>query len=238
MCIEEGAIKHQNYILIALALALAGAGALLMWRPAPGCVDLAAGAAEGDLVCVEVNAHHLTFKELEDRAVTFMEDDRRTGQCFSTNETIALEHYRLHAARLWVYRMVMRDAAVAKGVEVTGEDEKTAAAATDSMLKRTRGITLAQFYAEGPLTAEQKQADARDAILIRKLLESEVDGAIEVKTDELESFMAAHNVSRSEAFMRLRQQKHNELSREYFRRIYPMAKVRSAFYPSLEIVEP
>lgn len=231
---SERQIIHAA-ILILLAAVLVVCGIVLARFPADDNAPPEVVLRKQELPAVQVNSHYLSFKELDDRAQTFMEDDRRMNRAIPKNERLAMEHYRLVAARTWIYHQILLDVAVAKGISIAPFEEKIALEATERMLKATRGMTLEEYYAEGPLSPEIKRADARDAQLIRKLLDREVGDAIVIGDEELSSFAAEHKLDRKSAFMQLRRQKYNSMAKEYYKKVYSLAKVKSRAYPSLEL---
>ena len=192
--------------------------------------------ADTDVV-LAVNAHVLTAKELEDRAVTLLEDDRRQGRKIALSPQEALAERRMIAARMWVYHQIMLDDALAKGIKVSAAEAEEAEKATERALMRSHGITLEQYLKQGPLDEKTKLADIRDAQLIRKLLLQEVDRFISLTNAEIDEYMAESGLSRKDALAKLRRKKYDEGTREYFRKPFPLAHVRSDKYPSLEIFE-
>jgi hypothetical protein len=200
---------------------------------------------------VSVNTRILSVAELDLRAQTLLEDAKRSEKLIITkeNESQALEHYRLDAARKWILKEVLLAEALAQGIEATISDETEALARLAKDLKK-HNTTVEDFFRKGPLPKEIKERDFREILLVQKLATKEVTDKIVLKPKEIEERMAELKKlalaktkpnekpklrwDRKYAIDLLRAERYNKSFRALFRKLYLKSTVKSPEYPILE----
>ena len=232
---------------IILFLAFVGAAALvgggvMLWLNRPG------------RTAVSVNGRVLTDRELTWRAQTLIDDARRTEHLLIPEKEMpqALQHYRRLAAKMWIVKEVLLAAAVESGVKATAADEKSSLEKVAKQL-RSRNLTPEQFFKEGPIPEETKRADFREAVLIGKFTNREIEpkipfGAkeIEQRTQELRELNAKttkpgdpprFKTDRKSVIDLLRQERYNIAFSNLFRERFGKMTVTCPAYPDLESVD-
>ena len=205
-------------------------------------------------VIASVNGHAITASELELRAVTLMDDTKRTQNLFvpKGREEQALKSFRRQATQMWIVKEVLLSAALAQGFEVTPADEKESLAQMTARLK-TRNLTPDAFFKEGPIPEEVKRRDFREGVLINKFTGKEVRDKIDVTPKEIDDWMVQlqqaallrappgtkepPKVTRKEAIDSLRALRYREGFRKLFRDLYLKAQVACPEYPEMETLE-
>lgn len=206
-------------------------------------------------VIASVNGHAITASELELRAVTLMDDTKRTQNLFvpKGREEQALKSFRRQAAQMWIVKEVLLSAALAQGFEVTTADEKESLAQMTARLK-TRNLTPDAFFKEGPIPEEVKRRDFREGVLINKFTGKEVRDKINVTPKEIDDWMVQlqqaallrakpgttkepPKVTRKEAIDSLRALRYREGFRKLFRDLYLKAQISCPEYPEMEGLE-
>ena len=171
-------MKQVLPILLLLLLA-AGAlvGGFMLWQRRPG------------RTVVSVNGRPLSAQELAWRGETLFNDAKRDEHIVVTpdREAEAREYYKREAAKAWVVKEIMLAAAVTRGVALSPADEKEAIAVADQRLKRVRGITLEQYFDEGPLPRALKERHFREGVLVNKFIKTEVTDKIKVTGKDIKS---------------------------------------------------
>ena len=237
-------MKQVLPILLLLLLA-AGAltGGFMLWQRRPG------------RVVITVNGRPLTAQELAWRGETLFNDAKRDEHLAVTpdREAEAREHYIRSAAKAWVMKELLLAAAVARGVTVTPADEKEAIAQGDHRLKRIRGVTLEDYFNEGPLPRDVKERDFREGVLAGKFLKMEVEDKIKVtgqeiksRTDELMRInllttkpgeKPKYKTDHKSVIALIRSERYARGVRELYKSLYATAQIVSHEYPELEKVE-
>lgn len=219
------------------------AGGFMLWQRRPG------------RTVVSVNGRPLTAQELEMRGETLLNDAKRDEHLVFTKdrEKEAREHYKRSAVKAWVVKEILLSAAVARGVTLTPADEREAIAQAESRLKRYRGLTLDQFFSEGPLPRAVKERDFREGLLVNKFTNTEVLDKIKVtgkdiksRTDELVRLNLISSKPGEKPKYRtdhkyvvelIRKERYARDFREFFKSLYSTVTVVSPEYPELERLE-
>ena len=236
----------KRALLTAVVLSLAAAGlcggwrlwSRRPWRPA-----------------VIVNGRTLTAAELELRAVTLRDDEvKNMGvEIHPTRAAEAMADYRLKAAKMWIVKEVLLGEAVARGFTVSPEAERRAVAKSDERLRKSRKISMEEFFKTGPLPEETRRRDYREGLLVSEFMSSELNSKIKVtpketdeKMDELKRMALAavkpgerppFRTDRKAAMDLLRAERFRVAFRDYFRASFVKADVKSPMFPQLEKVD-
>lgn len=203
---------------------------------------------------VSVNGRILTVGELELRAITLLEDAKKTQNLIvpKAREGVMLEHYRIEAARKWIIKEVLLLEAVLRGYEATPEDEHRAFTRLTRKLS-ARKMTVDAYFKEGALPEEIKRRDFRETLLIEKFTTAEISEKISLPTKEInervDKLKKAALIAtkpgekpkmrwdRKFAIDQLRSERYREDFIKMFRDLFPKSKVKSPLYPKLETLE-
>lgn len=226
--------------MIVQALALIGlaslvVGGLWLWRQRPW------------RTAVSVNGHVLTAQELDFRALTHLNDDRRVGRPVKN-----MESYRRLSAKKWIVKEVLLSEAIARGIEVGAEDEKKGLDDMARVLK-SRKLTPEDFFKEGPIPEARKRQDFREGLLINKFTTKEVREKIKLTTKEIDEYQEALKAQatvekkvkgktdvkfdRKTAITQMHAERFQRGFRQLFRTLYKKADVRVPEFPDLERVD-
>lgn len=223
------------------AVALAG-GAFFLWSNRPG------------RTAVSVNGRILTARELDWRAQTLIDDAKRMEKILipEREKKEAMRHYRRTAAKMWIVKEVLLAAAVESGVKVSADDEKASLARVASQLK-PRNLTPEQFFKEGPIPEATKRSDFKEAVLIGKYTQREIEDKLSVGTKEIDDRVkelrelnakvkksggkTKLKADRKTAIEMLRQEKYNIAFRELFRDRFGKMSVKCPMFEDLESVD-
>lgn len=206
-------------------------------------------------VAVSVNGRPLVWSELELRAKTFVDDARRVGELPQVAEgarrydDVVMQVYRRRVAKMWIVKEVMLGEALARGCEVTAEDEKAALKQVARRLK-SRNITPEQFFKEGPMPEALKRRDFRESMVISKFNKKEFAEKTKPTTEEIDARQAELrekvrkaresggreriNAGRRAAMDSLMSERFSVEFRKFFRRAFTKADVKSPEFPELE----
>jgi len=226
-----------------LLAALALVGGFMLWQRRPG------------RPVVTVNGRHLSAQELEWRGRTLLNDSKR-GENIAVpaeREQQALDYYKREAARLWIYKEIILAAAVARGVTVTQNDEKEAIALAGQKLKQRCGMTLEEYFAEGPMPRELKERDFREGVLVNKFVKIEVEAKIKItgqdiksRTDELtrRNLMETkpgekpkYRTDHKYVVALIRSERNIRGLLDLIKSLFPTVQVVSPEYPEFEVLE-
>lgn len=237
-------MKQILSICVLLFLAAAAlVGGFMLWQRRPG------------RIVISVNGHAITAQELAWRGQTLLNDAKRDQHLAvpPEREEEALDHFKRSAARFWTIKEILLAAAVARGIAVTPNDEKEAMASAEQRLKRVRGITLNQYFDEGPLPRDIKERDFREGVLVNKFKKIEVSDKIKVtgkdiksRTDELTRLnlmttgpgkKPKFKTDHKSVVNLIRYEREQAGFRDLLKSLYTTAAVVSPEYPELERVE-
>lgn len=223
------------HVFALIGLAALVVGGLWLWRQRPW------------RTAVSVNGRVLTAQELEFRAVTHLEDDRRVGRAVKN-----LESYRRLAAKKWIVKEVLLNEAIARGIEVNAEDEKKGLVDMTRVLK-SRKLTPEDFFKEGPIPEARKRQDFREGLLINKFTTKEVRDKIKLTTKEIDEYQEALKAQaavekrvngktdvkfdRKTAIDLMHAERFRRGFRQLFRSLYAKTDVRVPEFPDLERVD-
>jgi len=218
-------------------------GGFMLWQRRPG------------RTVISVNDRPLSAQDLLWRGETLFNDAKRAEHMAMTadREEEAREHYTREAAKAWVIKEILLAAAVSRGVTVTPADEKEAMAVADRRLKRMRGISLDDYFNEGPLPREVKERDFREGVLVNKFVKIEVEDKIKVtgqdiksRTDELTRLnlmtmkpgeKPKYKTDHKSVIDLIRSERYAQNFRDFFKSLYATATVMSQEYPELEKID-
>ncbi len=237
-------MKQVLPIILLLLLAVGAlVGGFMLWQRRPG------------RTVVSVNGRQLTAQELAMRGETLFNNAKRDEHLAvpPDREEEAREHYVRSAAKAWIVKEILLAAAVARGVTLTPADEKEAIAQAEHRLKRYRGITLDEFFNEGPMPRELKERDFREGLLVNKFTNTEVLDKIKVtgtdiksRTDQLTRLnlmttkpgeKPKYRTDHKSVVELIRKERYAHDFREFFKSLYVTATVVSPEYPEFERLE-
>lgn len=223
------------HVFALIGLASLVVGGVWLWRQRPW------------RTAVSVNGRILTARELDFRAVTHLEDDRRMGRPLKN-----MEAYRRLSAKKWIVKEVLLGEAIARGVEVGTEDEKKGLSDMARVLK-SRKLTPEEFFREGPIPEARKRQDFREGLLINKFTTQEVRDKIKLTTKEIDAYQenlkkqatvetrvngkTDIKFDRKTAIDLLHGERFRRGFRQLFRSLYVRADVRVPEFPDLARVD-
>lgn len=206
-------------------------------------------------VAVSVNGHPLVWSELELRTRTLVDDARRIGELPKAvgnggrYDEAVMQGYRRRTAKMWIVKEVMLGEALARGCEVTAEDEKNAMKQMTRQLK-SRGMTPEQFFREGPMPENLKRRDFRESMVIDKFTKKEFGEKVRPTTEEIDARHAELrerarkareagsreriNAGRKAAMDSLAAERYRGEFRRFFRSAFSKADVKCPEFPELE----
>ena len=230
-----------SVLAIVGAFAIAG-GAFYLWSTRPG------------RTAVSVNGRVLTDRELTWRAQTLIDDAKRVEKLLIPEREMpeAMRHYRRTAAKMWIVKEVLLAAAVESGVAATPEDERKSLAKIERQLK-SRHLTPEQFFKEGPIPEAIKRSDFKEAVLIGKYTNREIEDKLSVGTKDIDDRVKElreinakivksggkprFKADRKTAIEMLRQERYNIAFRDLFRDRFGKTAVECPAFPDLESVD-
>lgn len=216
----------------------------------------AAGAA------VQVDGHVLTRAEMRDRAVMLLNDAKRNGVFYKKDfEKEALKKCERDVASRWIFKELMLDAAVARGISVTPADAEEHLKQMEKELKN-RKMTMDEYFKQGPVSEEILRREFDEVVLVRKLLKQEVSDKITLDPKDIDKRLeelvkAAEELNKKKlaegkqplkspgrkyAIDVLRAERYREGVKALYQSLLKRAIVKSADYPdlakdSLQVVE-
>ena len=230
-----------SVLAIVGAFAIAG-GAFYLWSNRPG------------RTAVSVNGRVLTDRELTWRAQTLIDDAKRVEKLLIPEREMpeAMRHYRRTAAKMWIVKEVLLAAVVESGVAATPEDERKSLAKIERQLK-SRHLTPEQFFKEGPIPEAIKRSDFKEAVLIGKYTNREIEDKLSVGTKDIDDRVKElreinakivksggkprFKADRKTAIEMLRQERYNIAFRDLFRDRFGKTAVECPAFPDLESVD-
>lgn len=151
-----------------------------------------------DYVVAMVNGTPLFFKDMELRAMGFLNDDVENNHLIIPESRMdeAKEHFRKRAIQAFVFKTVFMDAATESGIKVTPRDRAQGIKSLENSLK-SRNWTTNDFFNNGPMPPEIMQREFKDSLIIDKFINSRIAGnitlekdAVSKKTEELKALNA------------------------------------------------
>ena len=201
---------------------------------------------------VEVNGHVMTAGELRVRGASLLADAKKTQHLLvpAAREADALRHYEIKAAQLWIFKTLMLDEAVARNLKATPGEAKEQVKLMEKRLEG-RGMTVDEYFKNGPLPEEVLRREFDESVLLSKLLKQEVEDKIKLDSDEITKFQAElqkramelkkplkRKIDRKFAIDAMRAQSYREGTKKFYESLRAKAEVRSPEYPELESFQP
>ena len=153
---------------------------------------------------------------------------------------------------MWIVKEVLLAAAVESGVAATPEDERKSLAKIERQLK-SRHLTPEQFFKEGPIPEAIKRSDFKEAVLIGKYTNREIEDKLSVGTKDIDDRVKElreinakivksggkprFKADRKTAIEMLRQERYNIAFRDLFRDRFGKTAVECPAFPDLESVD-
>jgi len=152
-------------------------------------------------IAVTVDGHKLTWKEMDKRAESFLNDEVNIkGLTFPENKREeALEFFRRRAVKIFVFKTLFMAEAKRQRVQIDDGDRKQGLEKLALTLKK-RNQTPEEFFASSPLGEKFIRAEFEDGLLIDKLLEKMVKDKIKVTDDDMDA--VAEEISKQRAEQR------------------------------------
>jgi len=235
-------MRHVLPVVLLLLAAGILVGGFMLWQRRPG------------RTVVTVNGRPLSAQELQWRGDTLFNDAKRDDHLAVTPDRVeeARAYFAREAAKAWVIKEILLAAAVSRGITVTAMDEKEAIAMAQQKLKNLRGITIDEFFDEGPMPRELKERVFREGLLVNKYIKVEVYDKIKItgqeiksRTDELvrRNLMETkpgekpkYRTDHKSVIALIRKERGEKGFRELFKSLFATAAVESPDYPELATI--
>ena len=205
-------------------------------------------------VVVEVNGHEMTAGELRARGAGLLEDAKKTEHLVvpknRAKQAEAQRFYEVKSAKLWVFKMLMLDEALARKLKATPAEAKEAVKLMERRLK-PRNMTVDDYFKRGPLPEEMLRREFEEGVLVTKLLKQEVEDKIMLKPDEITKHheelqrramvtkkVPANKIDRKVAVDSLRSIRYMEGVKKFYESLRAKADVKAPEYPEVEAFDP
>ncbi len=137
-----------------------------------------------DYVVAMANGTPLFFKDMDLRAMGFLNDDVKNNHLIIPDSKMdeAKEHFRKRAIQAFVFKTVFMDEATKVGIKVTPRDRAQGIKSLENSLKG-RNWTTNDFFNNGPMPPEIMHKEFKDSLIIDKFISSKIAGKITLEND-------------------------------------------------------
>lgn len=147
-----------------------------------------------EYVVAMVNDIPLTWKEMEDRAMGYMQDDIKQNHLLIPPDRMeeAKTFFRKRSISAFVLKTIILQEANKENIRPTEEDKKVSYKALANALK-PRGWSTNDFFNKGPLPPAQMHHEFDDGILVDKYFKVKCGKNVTANNDEVNKFIAEIN---------------------------------------------
>ncbi len=149
-----------------------------------------------DHIVAKVNGTPLTWAEMERRAMGYLKDDVEVNHLVIPSNRMdeAKEYFRRRSINAFVFKTVMMDEAIKKGIRLTETDRQQGLNSLARSLK-ARNWTTNDFFQKGPQGPEMMRREFEDGTIIDKLLAVHVRNTLKIDDKEIEDAISLINAT-------------------------------------------